>query len=500
MNRNQSEGKDLYNSRKWVILQAVMLGTFMAPLDASIVNTVLPSFTTVFDVNISIVQWVPTAYLLTISSIILFWGRLGDIFGHKKIFLSGLLSFTCASFFCGLSTSIWMLIIFRTMQGIGAAMLMAVGPALVTKAFLPSERGKALGTFATSIAIALTLGPTLGGIIAEHTSWRVIFFINVPIGLVAILFGLKAIPPTDTNPNQKLDWHGAITAFIFLLSLLLYANRGMEWGWSSPFALGLLLSTGLFGSWFIRTELKVAQPMLNFNLFKIRNFTLGNTSLLLYFMVSFIFIFLMPFYLILVLKLPISQVGLIMATSPLVMLVISPISGTLSDYIGSRILSCLGLGICTISMLWLSTLSRHSTPNEVIIRLLAFSFGASIFQTPNNSLIMGSVPKRYLGIASGMLANMRNLGMVLGIAVGGAVFYNIAPVASIKNTILYTEAEMWQMIIGFKVSFQVGAGICVAAVLSSLFSRSIHRQPQSPKSHATKQPSRKEINNPTFSR
>ena len=210
---------------KWLILSAVMLGTFMGPLDGSIVNTVLPEITRYFETDIAIAQWVPTVYLLTISCLILLYGRLGDMVGYKKIFLYGLAAFTVVSVLCGVSQSIWMLIAFRGVQGLAAGMMMAVGFAIVAAAFPPAERGKAMGIYAISIAVGLGLGPTLGGLIAEYSSWRYVFFINVPIGIAAVVWGARVIPKSSTNPGQRLDFAGAATAFVFLTSLLLYANR-----------------------------------------------------------------------------------------------------------------------------------------------------------------------------------------------------------------------------------------------------------------------------------
>ena len=204
---------------KWLILTAVMLGTFMTPLDGSIVNTVLPSITTSFHTEISIAQWVPTVYLLTICCLILLYGRLGDMVGYKRVFLYGMAAFTVTSVLCGSSQNIWMLIAFRALQGLAASMIMAVGFAIVTAAFPPTERGKALGIYAIGIAVGLGLGPTLGGLIAEYLSWRYIFFINVPIGIAALLWGSRVIPRGSTKPGQRLDCTGALTALIFLLSL-----------------------------------------------------------------------------------------------------------------------------------------------------------------------------------------------------------------------------------------------------------------------------------------
>src|SRR4030042_3435021 len=195
---------------KWLILAAVMLGSFMGPLEGSIVNTVLPDITGYFKTDISIAQWVPTIYLLTISCLILLYGRLGDVVGYKRIFLLGLAAFVVVSFLCVFSQSIWMLIAFRAVQGLAAGMMMSVGFAIITAAFPPPERGKAMGIYAISIAAGLGLGPTLGGLVAQYLSWHYVFFINVPVGIAALLCGSRVIPRGSTNPGHSIDLAGAL--------------------------------------------------------------------------------------------------------------------------------------------------------------------------------------------------------------------------------------------------------------------------------------------------
>lgn len=460
--------------KKWVILQAVMLGTFITPLDASIVNTILPFFARLFKTDISIVQWIPTVYLLTISSLILLFGRLGDIKGHRIIFLTGLAGFTCASLLCGLAPNIWILIIFRSFQGIFGAMLMSVGPAIITEAFPPQERGKALGISGTSIAVALALGPTLGGLITEYAHWRLIFFLNIPVGIFGVLFGLKIIPKKNAKRNQILDWKGAILAFLSLFSLLLFSNRGVNWGWLSPISIGLFCFFCICFSLFIFVEKTTPQPLINFALFKIKHFTFGNISLLLHFITAFTVVFLLPFYLTMVLKLTISQVGFILATYPIVMLFVSPVSGTISDYIGTRLPTSIGMILCSTSLFLFSTLTETTTVSTIIFYLLLFSLANSIYQSPNSSIIMGSVPKKYLGITSGMLANMRNLGMVLGIALSGTIFYTIAPVASQKQSHIFNPDEIQILLSGFRWAFLTGAAM---AFTNAIISSSIKTNP-----------------------
>ena len=463
---------------KWLILTAVMLGSFMGPLDGSIVHTVLPDITRFFETEISIAQWVPTVYLLTISCLILLYGRLGDMVGYKRIFLYGLAAFTVASILCGLSQSIWMLIAFRAVQGFAAGMMMAVGFAIVTAAFPPAERGKAMGIYAISIAVGLGLGPTLGGLIAEYLSWRYVFFINVPIGIAALLWGYRIIPRGSTNPGQRLDFAGAATAFVFLTTILLYANRGEGWGWLSPAGIGLLIVALGSGAVFIWIERRSAQPMLNLALFTNRRFSFASLSALLSFMSLSALIFLTPFYLAFALHYSILKVGLVMAVSPIATLFVAPLSGALSDRVGTRGLAVCGMIISALGLYLLSGLQESSDAFDVIWRICIVGAGMGMFQSPNNSAVMGSVPPWHLGISSGILAAMRNVGMVLGIAVAGAVLYNVAPIALSGHPGSFSPADIQEFLSGLRWAFISGAGIAGIAALTSLLA--VDRQRQAP--------------------
>jgi EmrB/QacA subfamily drug resistance transporter len=461
---------------KWLILTAVMLGSFMGPLDGSIVNTVLPDITRFFETEISIAQWVPTVYLLTISCLILLYGRLGDMVGYKRIYLCGLAAFTVASIICGLSQSIWMLIAFRAIQGLAAGMMMAVGYAIVTAAFPPAERGKAMGIYAISISVGLGLGPTLGGLIAEYLSWHYVFFVNVPIGIAALLWGYRIIPRGSTNPGQHLDFAGAATAFVFLTTILLYANRGEAWGWLSPTGIVLLIVALVSAAAFIWIERRSAQPMLNLALFTNRRFSFASLSALFSFMALYALVFLTPFYLAFALHYSILKVGLVMAASPIATLFVAPLSGALSDRIGTRGLAVCGMIISTLGLYLLSGLNESSDAFDVIWRICITGAGMGIFQSPNNSAVMGSVPPWHLGISSGILAAMRNVGMVLGIAVAGAVLYNVAPIALSGHPGSFSQADIQEFLTGLRWAFISGAVISGIAALTSLLAVNQQRQ------------------------
>ena len=456
------------NQSKWLILFSVMLGSIMGPLDGSIVNTVLPSLTEVFHTDMSIVQWVPSVYLLTISCLILLFGRLGDMIGYKKVFLSGIAAFVITSALCGISQNIWMLISFRALQGLAASAMMSVSFAIITAAFPPNERGKALGISAVGIAVGLAAGPTLGGVITQHLHWRYIFYINVPIGIAALMLALPVIPASKRRPGQHLDLPGSLTAFIFLLSILLYADRGESWGWASAGQICLLVIGLVFGVVFFMIEKKSTQPMLNLKLFANRIFAFANLSALFSFMAAYAVIFLTPFYLTFALHFDIEKVGWVMAASPVATLCVAPFSGAVSDRIGTRGLAFAGMVICVLSLYFLSELKANSSAFDAMWRLGVFGLGMGIFQSPNNSTVMGNVPREQLGISSGVLAAMRNVGMAIGIAIAGAILYNVAPVALSGNPGSFTAEDIKEFMSGLRWAYVGGAMLAGVAALASL--------------------------------
>jgi EmrB/QacA subfamily drug resistance transporter len=454
-----------------MILGAVMMGVIMGPIDSSIVNVVLPSIAAYFNTDYSLAQWVPTIYLLAICSFILVYGRLGDMLGYKKIFLTGLVCFGGASLLCGLSQSIWMLIVFRAVQGLTVAMQMALGLAIVTAAFHPSERGKAIGIYATAIALGLMLGPVLGGVIAQYLSWRFVFFINVPIAAISLLWGYRVIPPGKRKPGQQLDFLGAVLAFVFLFSILLYANRGENWGWFSPWSVALLVSAALFGWLFFLAERKSAQPMLNLTIFKNRRFSFACLSSLLNFMALYTVVFLTPWYLADALHHDVFTVGMVMMAFALLTFFIGPISGSLSDRIGSRGLAFCGMSIHAVGLLLLSRLGATAGNLDVAWRLAVCGLGAGMFQSPINSAVMGSAPPHFRGIASSILAVMRNTGMAFGIAVSGAIVYGLAPFTTHGHAGPVAGQQLDAFLNGLHWAYRTGAMFALLSAGSALLAK-----------------------------
>lgn len=407
--------------QRWKTMTAVGLGTFMAALNASIVNIALPYIGSAFNASLGSTEWVIMSYLLVISSLLLTFGRLGDLYGHRPVYLAGLFLFTVGSALCALAPTILALVACRIFQGFGAGMVMALGPALLTAVFPPQERGKALGLLGTTVAAALALGPTIGGLLLHCLDWRYIFLINIPIGLLALLWSQRVLIRGHRR-QQPFDWGGAVTIFVALGTLLLALSYGQEWGWSSYPVLALLVTAGVGLAFFLWHEGRTPNPMVPLALFQNRIFNAANVSQLLNFIVQYTVVFLLPFYFKDVLRLDPASGGLLLSSFPIVMMIVAPLAGALSDRIGSRSLAAAGMGVGAISLLLLATLDVDSSAAAIVWPLLILGLGNGIFQAPNNSAIMGSVPREQQGLAGGFVASMRNIGMVVGVALAGAVF------------------------------------------------------------------------------
>ena len=451
--------------RRYSILAAIMLGSIMGPIDASIVNVVLPTITQFFGVQLSTAQWVPMAYLLTISSLLLFYGRLGDILGYKKVYVAGLSGFIIASGLCGLSPTIEWLILFRAIQGLAAGMMMAVPYAIIAASFPSTERGKALGINALSISTGLAIGPSLGGLLTSGLGWRFVFLINIPVGIAGLLWARQVVPDLKGQPG-KIDMLGAMVALVALSSFLLSVNRFQHSGLSYPAAV-LLLIACLAGICFLRIERRTEQPMLNLSLFDNRTFSLANTSALLNFMAQYVMVFLTPFYLQGALHQAPDRVGLVMTAFPLAVMAVAPFSGSLSDRIGTRAPACFGAALCALSLFLMSRLQASAVPADVAWRLALFGLGTGIFQSPNTSAVMGSVPKANLGIASGVLATVRNVGMVLGIATGGALLYASVSPHVLEQGMVAGPAAI-DFLSGLEHAYLAGAFLTGAASVTSV--------------------------------
>jgi len=456
---------------RWKVLWVVALGTFMAPLDASVVNIALLSIIKDFKASLAVGEWVILIYLLFISALLLTYGRLGDLYGKKPIYVTGFVVFTLGSLLCGLSPTLSFLIGARVIQSLGAGMMMAMAPAIVTEVFPPQERGKALGINGMTVAAALAFGPSAGGFLTHFFGWRSVFFINIPIGLIGSILAYKIIKTEVSSKKHSFDFLGAFLSFIGLGSLLIVLTFFEKYSFTHPLMVGFLLTSILAFIMFLYVEQKVAEPMVDLSLFKNRDFSFSNLSAFLSYVALYQLVFLMPIYLQQLRQFSSEKAGMVMSVHPLLTMIVAPLSGSLSDKIGSRILAPFGMVVMAVGLFAISRLKETSSVVIIILSLMFIGLGSAIFQSPNNSTIMGSVPKNRLGTASGFLATMRNVGMVMGVAVAGAVFTgrrNYYLTYYLQNH--YTEelATTKAFILAFREAFLVGALIALLSAGASL--------------------------------
>lgn len=410
--------------RKWWVLLAIGLGTFMAAMDGSVVNTILPVISQSFEADIATIEWVVVVYLLVLSGLMLSFGRLGDLRGHRNLYVIGFTFFLVSSALCGLAPSIGWLIGFRAFQAVGGAMLAANSPAILTKNFPSTQRGQALGMQATMTYLGLTVGPALGGLLADQFGWRSVFYINLPVAAAAIIISLVFIPRDKPETvTEKFDPLGAGLFITGLTALLFGLNQGHTLGWTSPLILGLLFTGLVLLVVFVFVEGRLKYPILDLSLFTgSRIFSGAVSSALLNYICIYSIIFLMPFYLITGRHLTPSQAGLLLSSQPIIMAVVAPLSGTVSDRTGTRWPSVFGMLILAAGIFLLSRLDETTSLPQVALALVVVGTGTGIFISPNNSALMGSAPRNRQGIAAGILATSRNTGMALGIGISGAIF------------------------------------------------------------------------------
>ncbi len=455
--------------QKWAILVAIGIGTFMTALDISVVNTILPVIGQTFNQTITSVEWIVTIYLLVLSGLLLSFGRLGDLRGHKAIYLAGFGVFLFGSLLCGLAPSVTFLTAFRGLQALGAAMLAANSPAILTKSFPSEQRGQALGLQATMTYLGLTVGPTLGGWLASLYGWRVVFYINLPVGLVFIWLSSRFIP-SDTvhQQTEKFDYLGALTFILGLGALLLGLNQGEEWGWASIPILALLSCALLLLAAFIYIERRAKHPMLDMSLFRQLSFSTTTASAVINYIGVYSCIFLMPYYLIQGRGFTAAQAGLILSAQPLVMAVVAPVSGTLSDRIGTRLPAVFGMAILSAGLFLLSRLGSQSNILNMMLALAVIGLGTGAFISPNNSALMGSAPKSRQGIAAGILATARNFGMVLGVGIAGATFSTVLAHANPGQVNPLNAAQNGVIFTALGVSFLVASLITLLGIVTCM--------------------------------
>jgi EmrB/QacA subfamily drug resistance transporter len=453
--------------RKWLILVAVSLGAFMSTLDGSIVNIALPAIQQEFGIDLTTLEWVVVAYLLVIGSLLLPVGRLGEVLTFKRVYLSGFAIFTVASALCGIAGDELTLIAFRVLQAIGAAMLTAIGPAIVARTFPPGERGRALGLNGISVSLGLTLGPVLGGLLTTAATWRAIFLINLPVGVIAILWAWRILPAEGRGTGQTFDIRGAALSGGSLFTLLLALSEGQSWGWTSPATLGLIGLALVLGVLFVLVERTATQPLMDLALFRIRPFAFGLASVIIAFAGLFTATFLLPFLLVRGEGYSAIEAGLMLTPVPITMAIVAPFSGAASDRWGQALPAGAGMVLMVVALLWLTALPPGFALTDLLPRLVLLGAGQGLFMSPNSSAVLGSVPGRRVGTASGVLAQMRVNGQALGIALSAAVVAIRLPVhmAGLAGTPAEASTALAAAI---HDAFLVAGLVCSLAIVTSL--------------------------------
>lgn len=452
-------------SRKWWVLAAVACGTFMATLDSSIVNIALPTLTKELGPDLPRIKWVVIVYLLMITCLLLPFGRLSDQYGRRNVFQAGFVIFVIGSACCGLSPTLTWLVLSRILQAVGASMLMANGPAIITSTFPANERGSALGTLAMVVSAGLISGPSIGGLLISSFGWPSIFLINIPFGILgAFLVHRHLVVDPIIRQRPPFDWAGAFFQTVLLISfIVLFDPPNVSVSGSLPFAIPrgiVLVAIVVLGAIFIRVEADAKAPLFDLQLLKNRTFWSANLASFLTFVAFSSVSVLMPFFLEEELKYPTHTAGIYMTAIPLAILVVAPVAGRLSDRFGSQELSILGtligaVGLFGMAGLFGDGISAHVTGIGLSLGLASIGVATGLFQSPNNNAIMSAVPYNKLGVASALLATVRNLGLVTGTGLATSVFtWRLGETGDFVGSLHFTH-----LIGGF-----IALGACVASL------------------------------------
>ena len=462
-----------------LLILSISLATFMAGLDGTIVNIALPAISESFHVSTSTVSWVATAYLLVMAGCVLVFGKIADIVGFRKVFLSGFVIFTLGSFACGLLPdlfgSLFWLICSRMFQGIGGAMITAIAPAMIT-AYIPmDQRGRAMGVVMTLAGLGTALGPTIGGFLTQYFSWHAIFYINVPIGIVAVLLGAKVIPEAVGRERLNgFDTAGAGLIFVGLASLLFVVSEGDSLGWTSPVIACLTVIAISTLCWFVWHELRASDPLIDLGLFRNRNFFISNLLLSLVFF-SFAGInYLLPFYLKYVRSYDTSSAGLVMTALSFAMMGAGILSGMLFNRTGPRLL-CIAAGISLTTGYFLMTRLHTDTPaGYIVLNLALIGFGLGLIITPLSNMIMNSVAKTKQGMISSLTTLERFVPLTLGIAVFNLIFLqgvlSIAASQGITNA-SPADIKLHLLAAGFDLAFLLSFVLGIVIIVLTLVTK-----------------------------
>ena len=450
---------------KKIILIVASLASFLVPYTGSSITVALPAMASQFHADAITLGWITSAYIISAALFIVPFGRLADIVGRKKIFIIGVLIFTIASLASAFAPTVSILLVARFIQGIGGAMLFATSVAIVTQVYGPGERGWALGIVIATVYAGLSIGPFLGGILTDHFGWPAIFLVNVPLGLATIVLTLRGVSHEWADAaGERFDLHGSIIYGVMLFCgifgmLLLPDPAGVAW-------IVVAVGSGLLFYWW---EKRCACPVFDLAIFaKNRTFTFSNIAAMINYGATFAVGVLLSLYLQYIQGFSAETAGLILVAQPVVQTIFSPVAGRLSDRIEPRIVATAGMAITTIGLSVFIFLTPATPLFVIIASLMVLGFGYALFSSPNTNAIMSSVDKRYLGIASGMVATMRSLGQVLSMAIAMFCF------AIFMGTATITPAVYPALDTSITIAFGIFTFLCVIGVVASYVRGTIH--------------------------
>ncbi|UTB31968.1 MAG: MFS transporter [Methanobacterium sp. ERen5] len=477
MFNNESPTKISPNLIGFIIAFSVFIWSF----SAGIVTIALPTISQYMDINTTLVSWVVVAHLLVLTSFLLIFGKIGDYVGYKNIYMGGLFLFTVGSYLSGISLNITTLIASRILQGVGSAMLLSMTPAIISKVFPHSTRGKIFGFISLATTMGLSLGYGVGGIVTEYMGWHWIFFITVPLGALATILTYFYLP--EIKPSMEyhgFDLVGSILIFLAVILLIMPIEMGSKLGWTSPLILGALISSGVIFLIFYKWEHNYKNPLLHICLLKQKQL---NISIIAGFMSSFVLtgtIFLLPFYFELILNYDTDVAGIIILLSTLLIIVVGPLSGRLADKIGSRLPAILGAVLLAATMTILTLIDPTVGEFGVILIVLALimrSVADGIFSPANNKLVMSHSPAKMVGSVSSLLNTAKYLGLVLGVVIFETIFDStISHSAGHMEGVTGTGAFQYSvpietLLTGFHHAFLIGALICILIVAASFLAK-----------------------------
>lgn len=454
------------NNAKMSALLIATLASFVTPFMAAAINIALPSIGAEFQVDAILLSWIPTSFLLASAMFAVPFGRLADILGMKRIFIYGMIIFTVSSFLSAVAPSAISLIAFRVIQGIGAAMIFVTSVAIITHVFPPKERGKAIGITIASVYISLSLGPVLGGIMTQALGWRSLFLLMVPLGLlVAGLTLWKLKGEWAVCKGEKFDLPGSVIYSIALFMIIYGFSLLPETTGAIVTILGLI---GIIA--FVIMELRTQSPVFEIKLFKNATFAFSNLAALINYSATFAVVFLLSLYLQYIKGLSPGNAGLILVAQPVVMAILAPIAGKLSDKYNPRLIASIGMAFTTLGLLFFAFINADTSFEFIIACLILLGVGFGLFSSPNTNAIMGSVEKRFYGVASASVGTMRLIGQTLSMGTVLIIF------ALYIGNVQITPAEYPALLVSIQVAFVVFTVLCFVGIFASLAKRNVNKE------------------------